>query len=318
MEFLSLCSIVLTTVLIILFLKMTAFYGGKGSLKKQQQLLPPGPWRLPIIGSLHHVSRVVPHRRMMELSRRHGPLMHLMLGEVPAVVVSSAEVAALVLKTNDPIFASRPSSTTLDIFGCGGRGIAFAPYGDHWRQMRKMCILELLSPKQVKRMEGVRIDEIGNLIGSITTLAGATINVSKKVTACSNDVITRAVFGRKFATKQEDYIQALGKALQLAAGFSLVDLFPSSLLVRWLSNDEGHIRKVHGRIQEIIVDIIDERRAAGHASDASCGADDEDLLDVLLRLQQDNSLEFPVTEKTIGAVLFVSIYYLILYVHIFS
>jgi hypothetical protein len=66
--------------------------------------------------------------------------------------------------------------------------------------------------------------------------------------------------GRKFATKQEDYIQALGKALQLAAGFSLVDLFPSSLLVRWLSNDEGHIRKVHGRIQEIIVHIIDERK----------------------------------------------------------
>jgi hypothetical protein len=49
---------------------------------------------------------------MVDLSRRHRPLMHLRLGEVPTMVVSNAEVAALVLKTNDLVFAGRPHSAT--------------------------------------------------------------------------------------------------------------------------------------------------------------------------------------------------------------
>ena len=183
------CYIALPTLVSLWFLPK--LLGGKPG--KQ---LPPGPWTLPIIGSLHHVASALPHRKMMELSRRHGPLMHLMLGEVPTVVVSSAEAASLVMKTNDVVFTSRPSGPTQDIVGCGGRGIIFAPYGDQWRQMRKICIVELLSAKQVRRMEGIRTTEVGSLLRSITASTGTTVNVSQMVGALSNDVVTRAVFGR--------------------------------------------------------------------------------------------------------------------------
>ncbi|EMS55499.1 hypothetical protein TRIUR3_30784 [Triticum urartu] len=64
--------------------------------------------------------------------------------------------------------------------------------------------------------------------------------------ALSNDVVTRAVFGGKFS-QQGEYLCELDKAFKLLGGFYLVDLFPSSRLVRWLSNGERQMKKSCGR-----------------------------------------------------------------------
>ncbi|XP_037488381.1 ent-isokaurene C2/C3-hydroxylase-like isoform X2 [Triticum dicoccoides] len=254
MEVLSLCLVALATLLVTWLLKLSASFGSSSKAKKPQ-LLPPGPWTLPIIGSLHHFVSVLPHRRITELCRLHGPVMLLRLGEVPTVVVSSAEAAAVVMKTNDLAFANRPRSVTQDIYSCGGQGIALAPYGEQWRQMRKVCVVELLSAKQVKRLEGIRAEE-------------------------------------------DEYLGEIDKMASLMSGFSLVDLFPSSRLVRWLSNGERNMKMCCARMQGIISDIIDGRKAAQH------GADSEDLLDVLLRLQAEDSLPFPLTTESIGVLIF--------------
>ncbi|CAM0908246.1 unnamed protein product [Alopecurus aequalis] len=289
----SLCFMAVYTLLVLGFVRLLS--GHKDKPKKQ---MPPGPWTLPVIGNLHHLIRLLPHRAMHELSRRHGPLMLLKLGEVTTLVVSSAEVAEVVMKNHDLVFASRSSSVTLDIFGCGGKDIAFAPYGAHWRQMRKICVLKLLSSNQVNRMESIRAEELGSLLRHITTLAGATINFSEKMTALNNSIVSRAVFGGKFA-KQGEYLCELDKAFKLVGGFCLVDLFPSSRLVRWLSTGERNMKRSYGRMERIVAEAIEGRKAT--RADIK---EDEDLLGLLLRLQQEDSLEFPLTTETIGAVLF--------------
>uniref|UniRef100_A0ACD5WJU5 Uncharacterized protein n=1 Tax=Avena sativa TaxID=4498 RepID=A0ACD5WJU5_AVESA len=310
MEVFNLCAIALATVFLTWILKLTAPCGRRSrskANKEQQLLLPPGPWTLPMIGSLHHVVSLLPHRRITELCRRHGPLMLLRLGEVPTVVVSSAEAAAVVMKTNDLVLASRPRTRTLDIFSCGGKGIGFAPYGDHWRQMRKVCVVELLrSARQVRRLEGIRAEEVGNLLRSITASAsaGAAVNVSDKLSALANDVVSRAVFGGTCAG-QDDYLRELEKVIVLLGGFSLVDLFPSSRLVRWFSNGEHDMKKSCDRLHRVISDIIEARKAARAAGHGASSSDDvDDLLDAMLRLQEEDSLAIPLTTQTIGVVIF--------------
>ncbi|KAM3373500.1 hypothetical protein ACQJBY_020121 [Aegilops geniculata] len=299
MEGLSLCLVALATLLVTWLLKLAASSGSSSNAKKPQ-LLPPGPWTLPIIGSLHHVVSVLPHRRITELCRLYGPVMLLRLGEVPTVVVSSAEAAALVMKTNDLAFANRPRSVTQDIYSCGGQGIALAPYGEQWRQMRKVCVVELLSAKQVKRLEGIRAEEVSNLLQSISITASARaggVNLSEKVSAFSNNIVSRGLFTERCA-RQDEYLGEIDKLASLMSGFSLVDLFPSSRLVRWLSNGERNMKRCCARMQGIISDIIDGRKAAQHRADA------EDLLDVLLRLQAEDSLPFPLTTESIGVLIF--------------
>ena len=66
---------------------------------------------------------------------RHGPLMHLRLGAVSAIVVSTPELAKEVMKTHGVIFASRPTSLAVKIMTYDYTDIASAPYGNYWRQI---------------------------------------------------------------------------------------------------------------------------------------------------------------------------------------
>jgi hypothetical protein len=74
----------------------------------------------------------------------------LRLGGLPVVVVSSAEAAREVMVSHDIDFATRPITRTVRLaIPEGAPGIIFVPYGDEWRQIRKICTVELLSARRV-------------------------------------------------------------------------------------------------------------------------------------------------------------------------
>ena len=156
--------------------------------------LPPGPLRLPIIGNLHQLvgKNSLPHHRLAELAGIYGPVMYLRLGEVPTVVVSSADVAREVMRTHDAVFCSRPSINLMAEHVFYGRtDIGFAPYGEYWRQVRKIAMMELFTAKRVQSFRPIREEEVANLVMSLATEQGSVVNLSKKLFALSFDITTR-------------------------------------------------------------------------------------------------------------------------------
>ncbi|KAK4718853.1 hypothetical protein R3W88_017191 [Solanum pinnatisectum] len=278
----------------------------------KQEKLPPGPWRLPIIGSLHHLrgALLFPHRTLKNLATEYGPIMYLQLGEIPAVIVSSPNMVKEILKTHELAFATKPQLTSIDITTYNYKDIAFAPYGDKWRQMRNICVTELLSSKMVKSFSSIRKDEIMRLLSSIRSTNGShLVNLTELILRYTNSVTCRSAFG-KVRTNQDQLINLLRDVLDTLGGFDVADLFPSWKLLHKMSGVKSKLLQMHKKVDEALENIVNEHiknRALGCKGNGDKLIGGEDLVDVLLRIKENDELQFPITSDHIKAIISVTL-----------
>lgn len=109
--------------------------------------LPPGPLKLTIIGNLHQRRELHPRNRR-NLTQKYGPVVLLRFGSVPVVVISSRDAAEEVLKVHDLECCSRPETVGTRTISYNCKGIGFMPYGEEWKAMRKLAVVELFSIKK--------------------------------------------------------------------------------------------------------------------------------------------------------------------------
>ncbi|KAL5683157.1 hypothetical protein ACJX0J_009542, partial [Zea mays] len=234
------------------------------------------------------------------MSGTYGPLMMLRFGAVPTLVVSSAEAAREVMRTHDLAFCDRSLTVTFDTISCGGKDLIFSPYNAHWRELRKLCMLELFSQRRVLTFRGIREQEVAHLLRSVSgeSADGRPVNLSEGICRMINDIAARTVVGNRCKYRDE-YMRELDEVVRLAGGFNLADLYPSSRLVRRFSAAARDARRCQRNMYRIIQSIIEEREAMPTPE-----RDEEDLLAVLLRLQKEGGLQFALTNEIVSAVIF--------------
>ncbi|XP_044497381.1 cytochrome P450 71D11-like [Mangifera indica] len=266
--------------------------------------LPPGPWKLPLIGNLHQLLVGSPqHHILRDLAKKYGPLMHLQLGEVSTVVVSSPEFAKEIMKTHDLVFASRPRTLVSEIMSHGCTGAVFTPYGDYWRQVRRICTLELFSTKRVMSFRSIREEEVANLVSWVASKAGSTINLTEKVHSLIYGIASRAAFGNKFED-QELFISIIDEVTKIAAGLTVADLYPSIEFLQSVTGIRRQIEKLHRKTDRIMERIINEHKKNKESINMGKHEEEaEDLVDALLRVQGQGELEFPLTTDNIKAII---------------
>nr|UXF47977.1 cytochrome P450 CYP71-4 [Euphorbia poissonii] len=271
--------------------------------KKVNKKLPPGPWKLPLIGSIHHLITTLPHRRLADLAKVYGPIMHLQLGELTNIVVSAPETAKEVMKTHDISFADRPRLVGMALCTYNYTDIGLAPYGDYWRQMKKICIVELLTAKRVESFKSIREEQVSKLIRLVSSSAdGRTpINFSRMIGSLTYSIVSRTAFGRVWEG-EEVFVAAIKEFIRVSGGFSLADLYPSVKLLKSLSRLNSKVERHQRKTDKILHDIIDEHRAR-KAAGIKSSEENKDLVDVLLNVQEQGELQFPLKDDNIKAIL---------------
>ncbi|KAL0414178.1 UNVERIFIED_CONTAM: cytochrome [Sesamum radiatum] len=160
---------------------------------------PPGPPGLPFFGNVLQYDPSNLHLRLAKLSDKYGPLMSMTLVGKPMIIISSARVAKEALKHNDLAFSSRPSFICSRKLTYNNSGIAFSPYTEYWREMRKMAVLRLFTLKQVNSFRPAREEEVARMVKEISRRADAhqPVNINETAMSLSSSMICRFALGEE-------------------------------------------------------------------------------------------------------------------------
>lgn len=298
----------LPPLLLFFFLFLVAFVFLKRKIQSLNGLkLPPSPPQLPIIGNLHQLGRL-PHQSLTELSRKYGPVMLLKLGYVPTLVVSSPEVAKEVLKIHDRDTCTRPKSVGPAKLSYGYLDVAFAPYGDYWREMRKFFTVELLSAKQLRAVREARELEVNRLIDFLLLKSGKEVNLDRKIYELTDGIVANVAFGKFYGRDRfggNDFEAVVKEALASLGGFFIEDFFPTwwGRVIDKLLGHSARLEKSFRDLDGYFQMLLDEHRS----SERPTQMENEDFVDILIALQKDPGNAFRLTDHNIKAVIMVDI-----------
>ncbi|CAL1414778.1 unnamed protein product [Linum trigynum] len=262
---------------------------------RNNNLPPPPPNRraLPVLGHLHLLTKPL-HRSLHKLSHNGGgastPIMRLKFGSRPVVVVSSAAAAEECFTSHDVVLANRPNLMMGKHIGYNHTTMIQAPYGDHWRNLRRIGAVEIFSAGRLNNFAAIRRDEVRSLVLRLAADHNGHKNVELRTMFqdLTFNNMMRMIAGKKYygdATaagedreEAERFKEMMVEVMGYAGASSNADFLP---VLNWL--DGGRFeRKLAGlsrRLDAFMQRLIDDRRD-------SSSNDNTTMIDHLLSLQQ--------------------------------
>ena len=164
--------------------------------------LPPGPFpSLPVIGHLHLIKNPV-HRTLAQISSKYGRVLLLYFGSRPVLLISSPSAAVECFTKNDIIFANRPRFLAGKHLGYNYTTLGWVSYGQHWRNLRRIATLEILSATRIQDYTSIRVNEVHSLIKYLVKASKAsdssTVEMKSAFFGLTLNIMIRTVAGRRY------------------------------------------------------------------------------------------------------------------------
>ncbi|XP_022923611.1 cytochrome P450 78A5-like [Cucurbita moschata] len=264
----------------------------------------PGPCGTPFLGQVFTFTTSLTHRVLANLAHtlKAKSLMSFSVGFTRFVISSNPITAKELL--NSSAFADRPikESAYELLFH---RAMGFAPYGEYWRNLRRISATHLFSPKRISNFGELRqrigvemVEEIKGLMEK-----NGEIEVRKVLHFGSLNNVMGSVFGKRYEFFGDggsncEVEGLVSEGYDLLGSFNWSDHFP---VLGWL--DLQGVRKrckiLVGKVNVFVGKIIEDHRMnrKGKGVVVHNDNDDEDddtksgdFVDVLLDLEKENKL----------------------------
>ncbi|GMN34497.1 hypothetical protein TIFTF001_004713 [Ficus carica] len=238
--------------------------------KKPHKNLPPSPPDLPVLGHLHLLKPPL-HRTFPRLSLKYGTVFSLRFGSRRLVIVSSPSAVQECFTKNDVVLANRPPLILSKHVNYNCTTMGTAPYGDHWRNLRRIGTLQIFSSARLNMFEGIRRDEVKRLLRRISRCfslrAGSgKVELKSMFHDLTFNIIMRMVAGKRYygddvADEAEagKFREIMEEVFENAGAANPADFLP---ILNWIPEGfEKRVTRLAKKTDEFLQRLINEHRS---------------------------------------------------------
>lgn len=243
---------------------------------------PPGPFGLPIVGSLLHLGDS-PHLALSKMAKVYGSVFSIRLGWRNAIVLNCQDVIKEALSKKAGQFSSRPPFHSFQISSNGGKSIAFGDFGPLHQRNKKLATRALHSVfSDVNRFNTLAQQETEQLCSLLTESTSEDHDLTPYLRNVVINFAFRLVFGDSL---KEDYSVPFQSLMQKATDFvennaaiNLLDFFP------WLHFAlRKQCQAVKASVKELLDFVGNAYRLQRHANVKEAGVNVAASLDQIIR-----------------------------------
>uniref|UniRef100_A0A7N2R767 Cytochrome P450 n=1 Tax=Quercus lobata TaxID=97700 RepID=A0A7N2R767_QUELO len=172
---------------------------------------------------------------------------------------------------NDIVLANRPPFLLGKQMHYNNTTLIQSPYGDHWRNLRRISTLEIFSNNRLNKFSGIRRDEIKHLLRSLSRNSCHSftkVELQSMLLEMTFNSIMRMVAGKRYYRygenmKDEEEARQFRRIIKESIGFggasNPAEFVP---ILRWMDYGglEKKLKSLSERTDEFLQALIDEQR----------------------------------------------------------
>lgn len=169
--------------------------------------------------------------------------------------------------------------------------------------MKKLCMTELLGPRQTERSSSVRREELQRFLQNMVDKAckNENVDLENELVKLTNNTICRMAMSTR-CSEEEDEAQRCKElvdgSMELAAKVAAAYLMgPLKKIGFWVFREQ--LKNLSTQIDELLEKILKEHEERAKKDSDEGG--DQDLMDILLKVYQDEKAEFQISRSQMKA-----------------
>ncbi|EXB53789.1 Isoflavone 2'-hydroxylase [Morus notabilis] len=239
----------------------------------------------------------------------YGDVFLLRFGTRNAVVVSSLSAAEECFTKNDVVFANRSQSLAGKHLNYNHKTIGFSNYNDHWRSLRRLTSLELLSATRLSTFTGIRHEEIKLTVKQLLEEHNSSnyelshnytkwtrVKLRPKIVDLVFNIMMKMIAGKRYygnevvAEEAKQFQSIIREASELLGSANINDFLP---FLQWIDFQgvEKRMIKCMKKMDSFFQSLVDEHKKIITAR-AETGANDDErnvtFIELILSLQKPN------------------------------
>ncbi|XP_071491230.1 cytochrome P450 2J6-like [Diadema antillarum] len=225
MLMLGMQSVLLFAITTLLTMMVVRWYRRRSRLPGK---LPPGPWGLPLVGSIFSLGKQ-PHMTLMDMARKYGNVFTLNLAGQLVVVLNGYDTVREALVKKAGVFAGRPHlALTQEL--TEGQGIVVADSGPVWREQRRFTLTSLRNFGFGRQnFEGDILEEIRHMLDAFREKDHSSFNADHIVEIAVSNVVCNFNFGRRFDYQDPKFqllVDSIYRFAEIGTNAAAINFFP--------------------------------------------------------------------------------------------